>query len=237
MGSAGEGRGVGASHASSVFAARSPAEARAALAAAGLTPMTSASSGGLETLTLQRHMQAQMSMQQSMLSACNDQATNFGQRPAWCGGGGGNGGGARRGAGAALAFGSAGGGGGAGLSGASAHLSNGNGAVSAASAAVTETAGGGHGSRGDGSEPGNGGDSGGAGPGGKDQRLDALPLHHGDAGDPSAMMGLLQQDDMFDFSMLDRDGELKSGDAPSGVAVAARPPGDEHAGMFSFLME
>ncbi|CAN0060521.1 unnamed protein product, partial [Ectocarpus sp. 4 AP-2014] len=192
----------------SIFAARSPAEARAALTAAALAPVTSTgnASNGQETLTLQRHMQAQMSMQQSMLSACNDQATNFGQR-GWCGG--------ERPAAAAAAvatpaFGEAGGG--------------------------ALCGGGGVGKEGGGNGYGAGAD---LGNNKEQQRLDSLSLQPSDAGDPSAMMGLLHQDDMFDFGMLDREGELRSapGDStPPGPAVA-RPNGDEHSTLFSFLMD
>ncbi|CAM9338159.1 unnamed protein product [Ectocarpus sp. 13 AM-2016] len=193
----------------SIFAARSPAEARAALAAATLAPVTSTgdASNGQETLTLQRHMQAQMSMQQSMLSACNDQATNFGQR-GWYGGGGPAA--AAPAAAASPAFGEAGGG--------------------------ALRGGGGVGKEGGGNGYGAGVDLG----NNKEQpRLDSLSLQPSDAGDPSAMMGLLHQDDMFDFGMLDREGELKSasGDSiPPGPAVT-RPNGDEHSTLFSFLME
>ncbi|CAM9166227.1 unnamed protein product [Pylaiella littoralis] len=203
----GEGR-VGA-HAS-VFGARSPAEARAALAAAGLAPATPTAARGQENLTLQRHMQAQMSMQQSMLSACNDQATSFGQRP-WCGGGGvasppalhrcGTGGGAEAG-------------------------EEGNGGSG-------RCCGGGSGGSGGGGEGGRAS----AGSGSKEQRLDPLSLHPApDPGDPSAIMDVLHQDDMFDFGMLDRGGELKAGDNPAGP-TPARPTGDEHSTLFSFLME
>ncbi|CAN0146055.1 unnamed protein product [Ectocarpus sp. 6 AP-2014] len=193
----------------SIFAARSPAEARVALASATLAPVTSTgnASNGQETLTLQRHMQAQMSMQQSMLSACNDQATNFGQR-GWCGGGGPPA--AAAAAVATPAFGEAGGG----------ALRGGSGA---------------------GKEGGGNGDGAGADLGNskEQQRLDSLSLQPSDAGDPSAMMGLLPQDDMFDFGMLDREGELKSalGDSTPPGPPVARPNGDEHSTLFSFLME
>eukprot|EP00752_Nemacystus_decipiens_P003125 g2893.t2 len=226
------------------FAARSPAEARAALAAAGLAPPTAppttAVASGQDTLTIQRHMQAQISMHQSMLSACTDQATIFGQRP-WCGG-----------SGMAPAFDGGGGGGGGGAgestsSGAPRSSSRGTDGVEAGQQKGSGDGGGGSSvSGGGGSSVSGGGGGMGEGAsallGNKEQRLDALALHPPDAGDSSAAivgMGLLQhQDDVFDFGMLEREGELKSGDNPAGAAGApGRPSGDEHSTLFSFLME
>ena len=220
FGLGGDGQVRGA-HGSPALAARSPAEARAALVAAGLaapiptTGAAGAAGGQQEALALQKHMQAQMSMQQSMLSACNDQATSVGQG-AWCGGGG-----------MASVL-----GGGEGAAGASAHRSG----TSGGGRAEARKEGGGGGGGGAGAGAGDGGAS--VGMGIKEQRLDTLQLHPGDAGDSSSMigMGLLHQDDMFDFGMLDREAELKPGENPADPPPPARPSGDEQS-LFSFLMD
>lgn len=185
---------VGGGH-PGVLVGRGTADAHAAFAATGLAPATATGTSGNDTLALQRHMQAQMEMQRTMLEACVDQATHFGAHRAWCGAGG------------VPVQGAVGGGGGG------------------------EAAGGNVGSSGGGGGGGGVGEVGSAGLGSKGERTDALSLQPPDAGEAPALMGLLQ-DDVFDFNWLDRDGELKQGDAPA----PARPAGEDQS-LFSFLME
>lgn len=210
---AGGGGGVVGGANAGAMTMRGPGEARTALTAAGLAPGIATGVAGQETLALQRHMQAQMEMQRTMLEACVDQANNFGVQRAWQG--------AASGAGGALgSFGEA-----VALTGLPVPNS-GRGIGGAGGAGTGDGAGAG-------SVGGSGEKTAVGGGRNKEHRPDALPSNPSDSGDPSALMGLLQQDDVFDFNWLDRSGEVKAADNAN---APARPLGEEQS-LFSFLLE
>lgn len=77
------GIGVGLGGAQGVLTARSSAEARMAFSTAKFAQVAPTAAVGQDPRSLQRHMQAQMEMQRTMLEACVDQATLFGAQRTW----------------------------------------------------------------------------------------------------------------------------------------------------------